>query len=177
MPLFFICNQNQVESRLKSLTKTGASEDGWTQYYMDNNTKEEWLFTTYESEFHGGGIPVLKRLSEPTIEELIEIALTSNDRNDIIGASLELLERERYNKEDFRQQLLNRLEQIDTSNLTEFEKERYKLIIYESDLYDATNRRDIVGKHFSEIQKDADYYHTIAGKAKKILANIGKYSS
>lgn len=62
--------------------------------------------------------------------------------------------------------------QVDTSNLADFEKERLKIIIYESDLYDATNRRDILGKHFTEIQSDADYYKTTADKAKGILAKI-----
>jgi hypothetical protein len=119
----------------------------------------------------------LKRLPEPSTEELIDIALTSSDRNDIIGASLELSERERYNKVDFREQLLNRLLKTDTSNLDEFEKERFRLVIYESDLYDPTNRRNIVGKHYSEIQMDADYYGTISEKAKKLLNRIGKYSS
>ena len=174
MHQFFICNQDEVETKLKTLTKTGASTDGWTHYYADKNSNEEWHLTRYDSEYHGGGVPVLKRLPEPIIEELINIAMTSTDTNDIIGASLELSERERYKKEDFRGRLLNRLLQVDTSNLSHFEKERLKIIIYESDLYDATNRRDIVGKHFTEIQNDADYFRTNAQKAKNILVDIGK---
>jgi hypothetical protein len=64
--------------------------------------------------------------------------------------------------------------QVNTSNLTDFEKNRLKIIIYESDLYDATNRRNIVGKHFTEIESDADYYRTAAQKAKSILESIAK---
>jgi hypothetical protein len=170
----FICNQDEVENKLKTLTKTGTSTDGWTHYYVDKNSNEEWHLTSYDSEYHGGGVPVLKRLPEPTIEELINIAMTSAHTKDIIGASLELSERERYKKEDFRGRLLNRLLQVDTSDLTDFEKERLKIIIYESDLYDATNRRDIVGKHSTEIQNDADYFRTNAQKAKNILTDIEK---
>ena len=173
----FICKQNEVDSKLKTLTKSGSSADGWTHYYFDNNSKEEWLLTRYESEYHGGGVPVLKKLPEPAIEELIDIALTSIDTNDIIGASRELYEREKYNKEDFRDKLCNRLLQVDTSNLTNFEKERFKIIIYESNLYDATNLRDIVGKHFTEIEKDAEYYRTISNKIKKLLNEIEKQSN
>jgi hypothetical protein len=66
---------------------------------------------------------------------------------------------------------------IDTSTLIDFEKDRLKIVIYESNLYDQTNRREIVGKHFTDIQKDADYYSTIALKARKILDDIEKYSS
>ena len=174
MNQFFICNQNEVETKLKTLTKTGTSTDGWTHYYVDKNSNEEWHLTRYDSEYHGGGVPVLKRFPEPTIEELINIAMTSTDTNDIIGASLELSERERYKKEDFRDRLLNRLLQVDTSHLTDFEKRRLKIIIYESDLYDATNRRDIVGKNFTEIQNDADYFRTNAQKVKNILDDIEK---
>jgi len=115
---------------------------------------------------------ILKRLPEPTIEELINIAMASDDKNEIIGASLGLAEREKYNDIDFRHTLLNRLLQIDTSNLTDFERERLKIIIYGSDLYDATNRKGIVGKHFTEIQNDADYYRIISQKAKSLLADI-----
>jgi hypothetical protein len=174
MHQFFICNQGEVESKLKSLAKTGTSTDGWTHYYVDNNSKEEWHLTRYDSEFHGGGVPVLKRIPEPALDELIDIAMTSADTNDIIGASLELSEREKYKKEDFRVKLLNRLLQVDTTNLTDFEKERLKIIIYESDLYDATNRRNIVGKHYTEIESDADYYRRAAHMAKSILENIAK---
>lgn len=172
MTEFFICNQDDVNSRLQSLTKTGTSVEGWTDYFIDNKTNENWLLTRYDSEYHGGGVSVLKKLPEPTIEKLIDIAMTSFDTNNIIGASLELSEREKYKKEDFRGKLLNRLLQVDTSNLSDFEKERLKIIIYESDLYDATNRRNILGKHFTEIQNDADYYRTNADKAKAILAKI-----
>ena len=174
MHQFFICNQDEVEAKLKTLTKTGTSTDGWTYYYVDNNSKVEWHLTRYDSEYHEGGVAVLKRIPEASLEELIEIAMTSAETNEIIGASLELSEREKYKKEDFRAKLLNRLLQVDTSNLTDFEKERLKIIIYESDLYDATNRRNIVGKHFTEIDSEADYYRTAAHKAKSILENIAK---
>jgi hypothetical protein len=177
MNQFFICNLNEVESKLKTLTKTGTSDDGWIDYYVDSNTNETWLLTRYDSEYHGGGVPVLKRIPEPTIDELINIAITSADTNDIIGASLELSEREKYRKEDFRDKLLNRLLELDTSHLNDFEKERLKIIICESDLYDATNRRNLVGKHLAEIQKDADYYRTTAQRAKDILDYIRKYCS
>jgi hypothetical protein len=174
---FFICNQDEVDSKLQTLTQTGSSDDGWTHHYVDRDTNEQWILTRYHSENQGGGIPVLKRLPELTIDELIDIALTSCDKNDIIGASIELSERERTKKDDFRNKLVERLMMVDTSKLDRFEKQRLKIIIQESDLYDATNRREIVGKHYSEIQQDADYYSTVAQKATEILAEIEKYSS
>jgi hypothetical protein len=169
---FFICNQDEVDSKIKTLAQTGTSDDGWTHFYVDKKTNEKWLLTRYHSEYQGGGVPVLKKLPELTIDELINIALISQETNDIVGASLELSERERHKKEDFREKLLNHLLQVDTSNLSNFDKERLKIIIYESDLYDATNRRNIVGKHFTEIENDANYFRSISKKAMGILAML-----
>jgi hypothetical protein len=173
---FFICNQEQVDLKLRTLTKTGVSKEDWGHYYRDEDTKEEWLLTVWELE-SGGYVSVLKRLPELSIGELIDIALTSADQNDIIGASLELWGREKDNNDEFRQQLMDRLLQIDTSSLDEFEKERLRLIIYESNLYEGTNKRNIVGKHILEIKKDADFYWTIAENARKILDIIGRSGS
>ncbi len=108
------------------------------------------------------------------MQELINIAMTSMDKENIIGASLELSDREKYRKEEFRSSLVSRLLEVDTSEVNEFEKERLKIIIYESDLYNGTNRREIIGKHFTEIQNDADYFTSNALKAMTILSNIKK---
>lgn len=174
MDQFFICNQHKVDATLKMLSKLKTSGDGCTHYYSDNNSKEEWALTYFETEYADKVVPVLKKLPGPSIEHLIDIATTSPDINDILGASCELYERERKNKEDFRNSLLTRLLQFDIPNLNSFEKERVKIIIYESNLYDATNRRDVVGKNLSEIKKDSDYYSEISKKVKFILSEIAK---
>jgi hypothetical protein len=145
MHQFFICNENEVDLKLKTLTMTETSIDGWIVQYVDKKTNEKWVLTRYHAEYHGGGVPVLKRLPEPTIGQLIDIAMSSLDINDIVGASVELSEREKYQNEEFRGQLLDQLTRVDTSNLNGFEKDRLRIIIYESNLYDSTNRREILG--------------------------------
>ena len=174
---YFICNQTDIETKLRSLTNTGTSEDGWTQYYIDKANDEIWHSTQYGSEYHGGGVTVLKKLPPPTIDQLINIALTSIDLSDIVGASRELYEREKYQKENFRDELIKKLESLELHNLSSFDKERFKTIIYESSLFDSTNLRGIVGNHYTEINKDAQYYTDIADKAKLLLDEIEKYSS
>ena len=130
------------------------------------------MLTRYNSEYHGGGVAVLKRLPGPSSDELINIALTSVDVYVITAASLELLERVKHMDEDFRTALLQRLLEIDCTNLPAFERQRLKIIIFESRLNDPTNRRDIVGKQLAAIQHDADYFRSIAEAAQKILACI-----
>src|SRR5450755_3813586 len=99
MGKFFINNQDEIENKLKTFTKINTTDDGWTHFYKDEKTNEEWQLTRYHSEYQGGGIPVLKRLPEVTLQKLVEIAMTSRNRSDIIGASQELSEREKYQKE------------------------------------------------------------------------------
>lgn len=177
MHQYFICNQTEIELKVKTLTKTGTSDCGWTDFYIDKSKNENWVLTRYENEYHGVGVTILKRLPDLSIDEIINIAITSTDINNIVGASIELSEREKYKNEDFRAKLIDRLSLVDISNTTEFEKERLKIIIYESKLYDATNRREIVGKNFVAIENDAQYFRRNAQEAKRILADIEKYSS
>ncbi len=123
---FFICNPENVNSKLQTLTKAGTSVESYEDYYVDKNTNENWILSRYDSEFHGD-VTVLKKLPEPTIEKLIEIAMNTVDTTNIIGASLELHKREEDQNENFREKLLHLLLQIDTSNLSHFEKERIKI--------------------------------------------------
>jgi hypothetical protein len=47
-----------------------------------------------------------------------------------------------------------------------------KTIIYESGLFNPTNRKEIVGKHWTEIKKEADFYKGISEKANSILKKV-----
>ncbi len=129
MHQFFICNPEDINLKLKSLILVKSSDDGWSDFLKGKNNDEDWLLTRYDSEYHGGGISILKRLPELTIDELIKIAITSDDKNNIEGASIELSQRESDYKEDFRNKLLDRLLQFDISKLSDFDKERFKIII------------------------------------------------
>jgi len=172
MQPFFICNQDEIDRKVKTLTLIETNHDRWTEHYVDKTTGENWVLTRFNSEYQGGGIPVLKRLPERSVDQLIEIAVISSDINDIIGASRELSEREKCSREDFRHKLISQLLKVDISDLSLFERERLKYIIHCSGLHDPTNRRDIVGKYITEIQNDAAYYQAIAQKAEMILSSI-----
>jgi len=172
MGKYFIIGQEEIENKLKTFAKIKTTDDGWSHYYKDETANEEWKLMRYHSEYHGGGFPILKRLPEVTFEKLIDIAMTSRNTSDIIGASQELLNREKYQKEYFRDELLSRLLVIDLNHLSDFEKERIKMVIRESGLLDQSNRREIVGKSLSEIREDANYYRVIAESANRILRNI-----
>ncbi|WP_165958084.1 Imm27 family immunity protein [Segetibacter sp. 3557_3] len=154
-----------------------SDESGWMHYYYDSTSNEAWVLTQFNSEYHGGGSPVLKRLPELKCEDLIELAMTSLDLNDVIGASKELAEREQNDKEDFRDRLITRMLQTDVVNSSSAERDRLRIIISKTNLLDPMNRRNIVGKRFNEIKEDSEYYQHLAFKAKDLLDDMEKYSS
>ncbi len=65
--------------------------------------------------------------------------------------------------------LIDKLTIIKISKLDSIEKERIKTIILASQLTDRVNKRETVGKHFSEIQVDSDFFNSVADTAERIL--------
>jgi hypothetical protein len=170
MSKFYITEKSEIISKLATLSQVSISEDGWIHYYCDEKNDEEWKLTSYRTGT-GAEHLILKKLPEPTIEEAINIALNSRNSNDIAGAIFDLLTREKNQQVDFRLLLLQKLK----SYLKEdpaFDSERVKLIIQQCELTEARNRRTIIGKHFTEVEKDAAYFYTIAQEAKSILKSF-----
>ena len=52
------------------------------------------------------------------------------------------------------------------------ERDRLRTIVEASQLTDRVNRRDIVGKRFTEIQKDAQFFNTIANRAQEFIDGL-----
>jgi hypothetical protein len=56
---------NRIEYLINHiLQKVGTDESGWDVLYRDPNDRRYWELTYPQSHMHGGGPPVLKRLSE-----------------------------------------------------------------------------------------------------------------
>lgn len=169
---YFICEPEHIKLKLKTLKKTGTTDDGWTDNYIDPKDETQWLLSRYTSEYNDNDVEILKKVPVLTIDELIDIALTSNNINEIIGASIDLLSRENYFKDEFREKLIIKIEKYIISTLSAFDLDRLKIIIYETRIYDETNEREIVSKTYQDIQKDAAFFKEIANKAKHILSEI-----
>lgn len=156
-----------VNDFVQRLTKIETLDGGWSTKYMDKETGFSWLKYTVDDR---GFFQNLIFISPPpTTDELIEIAFKSPYPDEVSAAATRLNLEEQADKKEFRQQLIERLNCFDISQLDMTEKERLKTIIQASQLTDRVNKRDVMGKHFSEIQKDADLFNTVAGKAQEIL--------
>jgi hypothetical protein len=156
---------------LKSLTLLESSNHGWTEKYLNPSTGQHWLKYMIDRD-NGRYFNLMLLNPKPTTEEMIDIAFTSSDNDEVEGAVHRLFIEEEDEKIDFRTAFIERLKKIDISQLDAEEKKNIKTIIFNGHLTDRTNRRDVIGKHFSEIQKDIEFFNEVADKAEQILKQL-----
>ena len=156
-----------VNEFVQRLTEAEKLDGGWSKIYVDNETGLSWLeYTVDDRGFCKNLMLISPKL---TTNELIDITFNSPCPDEVCAAATRLNLEERAYKKEFRLQLIERLNSFNISMLELTQKERFKTIIQASQLTDIVNKREIVGKHFSEIQKDAEFFNTVADKAQEIL--------
>lgn len=156
---------------LKGLTLLETSNYGWTEKYIDPSTGKHWLKYMIDRD-NGRYFNLMILTPKPTTEEMFDIAFNSSDNDEVEGAVHRLFIDEEDEKIDFRPTLIERLKKIDISQLGAEEKKRIKIIILNGHLTDRTNRRTVIGKHYSEIQKDVECFNDVADKAEQILKQL-----
>ena len=161
---------NLINDFTQTLTKTETVDGGCATKYIDNTTGKQWL--KYVVDDRGFFENLMLISPEPTTDELIEIAFNSYYPDEVSAAATRLNLEEQFHKKEFRHKLIDRLKGIATSKLDTSEKERVKTIILASQLTDRVNKREVVGKHFSEIQNDANFFNATADSAQKILNSL-----
>ncbi len=177
----FITNRKSIEKLTSDMTQ--IESDGWETKYVDKIDKSEWIKIQLESEYYGGGNPILFKLPKPTQTELIKILTKSTDLNQISAISCLLKEfefDESDNHNEYREELIIELEKIVNDRgfkLNGFEKKRLTTIIYDSDLNFPHNQRESLGKKYSEVESDYLYYKRIAERVEKIITLANKNNS
>lgn len=156
-----------IEDFIERLTKVHSLDGGWTTEYVDSETGQQWL--KYVVDERGFFENLILISPKPTTDELIDIAFSSPYPDEVSAAATRLNIEEQADKKEFREKLLDRLKQLDILNLDKAGKDRIKTIIQASQLTDGVNKREILGKHFSDIQQDAAFFTTAADRAKEIL--------
>lgn len=166
-----LTNIEEINKKIVGFSLIRTTDEGWTKYYRDDNN-EEWCEFYIETEYYGGGHPVLIKLPEPSQSELINLAIESSDPEKIATCAALLNYNERDLNLPFRELLIEQLEiLVSNTNFkwTSETAEKIKLIIYDSNLYDDTNLRPIDGKSIQEITNDYSYFKNISNRAKDIL--------
>ena len=53
----------ELEKKLEDLVEKGGDEN-WNIYYLDEKNQEKWVKEYPNSEYHGGGIPQLRKIEK-----------------------------------------------------------------------------------------------------------------
>ena len=162
---FYIANPGKIQGKLSTMQEIDVFGESPIRYYLDAENNQ-WILEENRETM------VLKRLPQPSVGELVDIVISTDDMFVVLAASQELAERESKNGEEFRGELIDKLESINLKSLGDFDRQRIKNIIYETELYFARNRREVLGKQVAEIKKDAAMYREIARKAVTILLEL-----
>ena len=157
---------------IKGLKLVESSNHDWTEMYVDESG-HYWLKYMVDRDT-GRYFNVMLISPAPTTEQMIEIALTSDDNDEVEGASHRLLIEEEEEMKDFRPHLVGRLQAIDISGLSNTDKKRIRTIIFNTHLLEKENKREVVGKTLSQIQADSDYFTSVGEFAERLLTPIGR---
>lgn len=164
---FFIEDQDLVKKMLDRLTPLNDSSGWQCELFIDQTTNQKWekyQFELFDADDDGIG---LRRYPYPSIEEIIRVALTSKYIDEIDGASGLLLDME-HDKIEFRDMLLSEIEK----NINDINEDRFEIIYNRAELYNRLNKRDILGKHYTEIEKDAEHFKELMIKAVRLRQRI-----
>ena len=157
-----IADQNEIAILIEQFSLLDTDDSHWTKTYLDAKTGDKWLSFYVDSYLQGNGYQVLGKLPLPDTNELIALALHSNNNDEVFAACRMLSDNERNHKKEFRVILIDQLEKINDRN-------RQKRVIELTGLDSPLNRRDILGKTIELINSDAHFYSQIAERAKKLV--------
>ncbi|EKB48202.1 hypothetical protein [Cecembia lonarensis] len=163
----FIEDQDLVEKMLKKLTPLNESSGWQCELFIDKTTNQKWekyQFELLEADNDGIG---LRRFPYPSTKEIIRIALTSKYFDEIDGASGLLLDME-FDKVEFREMLISEIEK----NINNIDKDRFEIIYNRAELYETLNKREVLGKHYKQIEKDAEYFKELMAKAEGLRQRL-----
>lgn len=159
-----------IEVLLPQFELMETSAGGYAAVYKDPLTNSFWLKYYATTVAAGGGYLTLMRLPAPSTENLIDIVIRTFFEDEAVAAVLRLLDEEAIEKKEFRQQLIEKLEQaVETGDL---QRDRAFQIIKFTNLADPMNKREVVGKTGTDVQADAAYFAGIAERAERLLKRL-----
>jgi hypothetical protein len=159
-------NQSEVQEILSTLEPTGKSTGYYSALFVNPATGDQWEKYLFESDDdHSDGIG-LRKYPYPSFEETIRIALTSEFEDEVDGASAFICEHD--NDGQAKRLLIEAIEEdIQSTN-----PDRFNIIYWRAELYDSTNKRPAVGKHYSEVTRDHAHFVELAERAKLLKQQI-----
>ena len=161
-----------IKDFILKIEEIEVRDGAWTTKYYDKETGKHWIkYVVDDRSFTAHMLQINPPLS--TVN-LINIATNSNYEDEAIAAANRLYFEEQYLSKIYRDELLESLQQKVLTNLDIIEKHKIEKVIVAGQLLNSINRKEIIGKSYSEVSADAKYYKEIAGKATELLSQLGR---
>ena len=161
----YIFGEKEIDEILIRFILINANES----IYIDSITNIRWLLSNYWSEMLEVELKILVKLPLCTIEYYIKNLSLDKTVPELIVIALLISDRNFDNLKSNRLLLIEKLESLMSEANDSTSMEKIKNIIYETSLYDPTNKDTIINKHFSQINSDAQFYRNISIRAQNIL--------
>lgn len=160
----FYTDIQSIEEKKRNALLVENYED--VKIYQDKSGYK-WRYAILWSAMLERKIELIETYPVINISDLIKRIPTINDPETIAAIAIVIAQRKFDDDVNNRLLLIRILEEALVSNPEKVDK--IKLCIYESELFDATNRAEIIGKSPADIAQDAAIYQSIAQRAKAIL--------
>lgn len=152
----FIENQSEVSELFEQL------EQDIDYIFINPMSGQRW--ERYAFEIDNEVVFGLRKYPNPELETVIKIILDSDDMDEVSGACGFLSEREYEERFEFRQELIEALE----NNVRNIDSERFEIIYYRAVLSCRLNKRDVLGKSIEQVMADATHFEQLADRAEKL---------
>ena len=170
--LRFVRDEEMIKLILERLTFIRPLENNWAEEYLDTESGDVWLKYDIMSDFSGDISPRLLRLPDPDAKEIIKTVLAKNDVDETIEASHYLEARGNSTGEDYRDQLLSRMEEINIDELNDWQKHRLLSLLKQTSLVNHNTSSRMSFGASPRTQKDFLLYGNVAGRAQRLYDNV-----
>jgi len=154
----YILDSSKQAELISNLVLIETLDSGWSKRYQNPITGEKWL-KFFVGAGHGN-FPILRNDPPPSdIAEWMEECFSSSDQDNVIGLALELSQ-----KYETWGDVIGYLE----TNRGRFEAEKIARFIERLTVLSPINRRSTLNKHYTEIEKDAQYFRDLAERARRL---------
>lgn len=158
MDRFFIFDQSECDRFKAQLVEKGNNQSTMVTYYYESVTGSDWLSYLISDRF--GWQLCLMRLPEPDYHTLLGLSLNLRYEDEALAASHKLAEHI-----DLYHELIESLENAFDPGNREILR-RIEVVLKTCSLTSPTNRREVVGKTYQQVENDAKYFRDISLRAK-----------
>ena len=155
----YILDASEQAELIRGLVLIETLDEGWSRIYRNPVTGEKWL-QTFVSSGHGGATILRNDPSPTTITEWLEMNFSSNRQDDVVGLALELSE-----KYETWADVVEYLE----ANQARLDADKIAIFLERMNVLNPSNRRSSLNKHYTEVEKDYQYFRDLSERARRLL--------